>query len=449
MVRYNGCFHQCSLNLQWLNWATYYLRFIPASIMSEPKSYGFTTTILHSDRQKTIEHGSLHKPIHTSVTFGYRDARELAAVFQGKQSGYRYGRQGNPTVSALEDKVTQMEQGVGTICFATGMAAIGALFQGLLRAGDHIVSSAFLFGNTNSLWQTTQLQGVNVSFVDATEVAQVEQALQANTRMVFLETIANPRTQVADLMQIGALCAARGILLVVDNTMTTPYLFRPKSIGAGIVVNALTKAIGGHGNALGGSLTDTGVFDWQTYPHIFDNYKRNPPKQWALVQIRAKALRDFGASLGPEAAHHLAIGAETLALRMQRSSQNALALAQMLQQHPKIAAVHYPGLSSHAQHAIAKDLFLPNGGYGALLSFELKDGIDCFDYLNHLQLAISTSNLGDNRTLIIPVAHTIFYEMGAERRASMGIAESLLRVAVGIEDTEDLLADFAQALDLV
>lgn len=414
--------------------------------ISAPASYGFTTTILHSDRQKEIEHGSLHKPIHTSVTYGYRDARELAAVFQGKQPGFRYGRQGNPTVSALEDKITKMEQGIATICFATGMGAIGAVFQALLRAGDHIVSSSFLFGNTNSLWQTTQLQGLGVTFVDATDVHQVSQAIHANTRMVFVETIANPRTQIADLQAIGKLCAERGILFVVDNTMTTPYLFQPKKVGAGIVINALTKAIGGHGNALGGSLTDTGVFDWTTYPNIADNYKRNPSKQWGMAQIRAKALRDFGASLGPEAAHHLAVGAETLALRMDRSCQNALALAQMLAAQPQVAAVYYPGLESHPQHRIAKQHFR---AFGALLSFELVDGIDCFDYLNHLQLAISTSNLGDNRTLIIPVAHTIFYEMGQERRASMGIAESLLRVAVGIEDTEDLLHDFARGLQLL
>jgi O-acetylhomoserine (thiol)-lyase len=411
--------------------------------MSTPK-YGFTTTILHNDRQKPIEHGSLHKPIHTSVTFGYQDARELAAVFQGRQPGYRYGRQGNPTVAALEDKISRMEQGNATVCFATGMAAIGAIFQSLLYAGDHVVSSAFLFGNTNSLWQTVNRQGVQVSFVDATDVAKVEAALTPATRIVFVETIANPRTQVADLARIGELCRQRGILYVVDNTMTSPYLFRPKVVGAGLVVNALTKGIGGHGNALGGSLTDTGLYDWSTFPNILENYKRNPVSQWGLVQIRAKALRDFGASLGPEAAHHLAIGAETIALRMERECANAMALAQMLAADPRVAAVHYPGLPSHPQHALATELF---DAYGSLLSFELKDGVDCFDYLNRLQLGVLASNLGDTRTLVIPVAHTIFYEMGAERRASMGIAESLIRVSVGIEDTADLVHDFRQALD--
>jgi len=412
--------------------------------MSEKKTYGFTTTILHNDRHKPIEHGSLHKPIHTSVAFGYTDARQLASVFQGKEPGFRYGRQGNPTVSALEDKVSKMEDGVATLCFGTGMAAIGALFQALLKAGDAIVSSSFLFGNTNSLWQTVAGQGVDVAFVDATDVAQVEAALTPNTRMVFVETIANPRTQVADLARIGELCRARGILYVVDNTMTSPWLFRPKSVGAGLVVNSLTKSIGGHGIALGGALTDTGLFDWSAYPNIAPNFRKQPAQAQGMAQLRAKALRDFGASLGPEAAHHIAVGAETLALRMTRTCANALALATMLEADERVAKVHYPGLASHPQHDIVASLFRAGG---SLLSFELREDIDPFDYLNRLQLAIPASNLGDNRTLVIPVAHTIFFEMGAERRASMGIAESLIRVSVGIEDTDDLVEDFRQALD--
>lgn len=413
------------------------------------QNYGFTTTILHNDRRKAIEHGSLHKPMHTSVAFGYDDARQLASVFQGKEPGFRYGRQGNPTVGALEDKITRMEDGVATLCFGTGMAAIGALFQALLKAGDRIVSSSFLFGNTNSLWQTVAGQGVDVAFVDATDAAQVEAALTPGTRMVFVETIANPRTQVADLARIGELCRERGILYVVDNTMTTPWLFRPKAVGAGLVVNSLTKSIGGHGIALGGALTDTGLFDWSAYPNIAQNFRKQPARAQGMAQLRAKALRDFGAALGPEAAHHIAVGAETLALRMERTCANALALATMLEAEVglpggRVAAVHYPGLASHPQHGFVRSLFRSGG---SLLSFELRDDIDPFDYLNRLRLAVPASNLGDNRTLVIPVAHTIFFEMGPERRASMGIAESLIRVSVGIEDTEDLVADFRRALD--
>ncbi len=411
--------------------------------MTVSKKYGFTTTTLHSDRQKSIEHGALHKPIHTSVAFGYSDARDLAAVFQGKQSGYRYGRQGNPTVTALEDKITLMENGVASICFATGMAAIAAIVQALLREGDHVIASTFLFGNTSSMWNTVHGQGPRVGFVDATDVANVETAITPATRMVFVETIANPRTQVADLERIGALCAQHGIVYVVDNTMTSPYLFQPKDVGASIVVNALTKSIGGHGNALGGSVTDTGLYDWTRYPNIFDTYKKAAPAQWGLAQIRAKGLRDFGGSLGPEAAHHLSVGSETLALRMERECANALALARMLEADERVAAVHYPGLASHPQHAISTELFR---AFGSLFSFELREDVDCFDYLNRLKLAIIASNLGDIRTLVIPVAHTIFFEMGAQRRAAMGIAESLIRVSVGIEDMADLLEDFSQAL---
>lgn len=411
--------------------------------MSKTDTRGFTTTILHNDRQKTIEHGSPHKPVHTSVTFGYQNARELADVFQGKANGFRYGRQGNPTVSALEDKLSRMEDGISSLCFATGMAAIGAVFQALLRAGDHIVSSSFLFGNTNSLWQTCAEQGIAVSLVDATEVANVEAALTAQTRLVFVETIANPRTQIADLARIGALCQARGILFVVDNTMTSPYLFRPKHVGAGLVINSLTKSIAGHGNVLGGAITDTGLFDWSAYPHIAPNFRKLASPLQGMAQLRAKALRDFGASLAPDAAHQIAVGAETLALRMERESANALALAQMLEADPRVAKVHYPGLASHPQHGLASELF---SAYGALLSFELIPEIDCFDYLNQLSVAINATHLGDTRTLVIPVAHTIFFEMGAARRAEMGIVDSLIRVSIGIEDTQDLLNDFAQAL---
>ena len=411
--------------------------------MSDHTPRGFTTAILHSDRDAAIEHGALHKPLHLSVAYAYKDARELAAVFQGKAQGYAYGRQGNPTSAALEAKITAMEGGVGTVTFATGMAAIGAIMLALLKAGDHIVSSQFVFGNTNSLLATLEAHGHAVSMVDATDVRHVEAALTPATRVVFVETIANPRVQVADLARIGALCRARGILYVVDNTMTSPWLFLPRTVGAGLVVNALTKYIGGHGNALAGSITDTGLFDWTKYPNIADAYKGQPPRNWGLQQLRKKGLRDWGGTLAAEQAHHIAAGAETLALRLERICANALALAQWLEQQPQVRKVHYPGLAAHPEHALATELFR---AYGGLMSFELADGIDAFDFLNRLKVVVLSSNLGDNRTLAIPVAQTIFYEMGPERRAAMGIADSLIRISVGIEDRDDLIGDFRQAL---
>ena len=404
---------------------------------------GFTTAILHSDRYDVIEHGALHKPLHLSVAYGYKDSRELAAVFQGRAKGYVYGRQGNPTSTALEAKVNAMEGGVGTITFATGMAAIGAIFLALLKRDDPIVASQFVFGNTTSALLTLEAHGHPVSFVDATDVRHVETALTPATRAVFVETIANPRTQVADLKKIGDLCRERGILYIVDNTMTSPWLFQPKHVGAGLVVNALTKYIGGHGNALAGSVTDTGLFDWTKFPNIADAYKSQPQAQWGLQQLRKKGLRDWGGTLAAEQAHHIAVGAETLALRMERICGNAQALAEWLADQPQVHAVHYPGLSSHPQHELAGELFR---AYGGILSFELAEGIDPFDFLNRLKVVVLSSNLGDNRTLAIPVAHTIFFEMGAERRSAMGIADSLIRISVGIEDGADLIGDFRQAL---
>lgn len=403
---------------------------------------GFTTKIVHNDRSRAIEHGAVHKPVHTSVAFGYDDAKDLAAVFQGSQPGYTYGRQVNPTVDALEDKISVMEDGLKTVCFGTGMAAIGTAVFALLRPGDHIVSSAFLFGNTNSLLNTFDTQGIKVTFVDATSVDAVAGAVTPATKLVFVETIANPRTQVTALTEIGELCAARGLIYVVDNTMTSPYLFQPKSVQASLTVNSLTKYVAGHGNALGGAITEMGHYDWSQFANIYDTYQKGDPQLWGITQIRKKGLRDFGAALGAEAAHHISVGAETLALRMERQCQNAMALAKHLDAHPQVRRVYYPGLTDHAEHQRAAELFRYPG---AILSFELDPSVDLWGYLNRFKVIINSTNLGDNRTLAIPVAHTIYFEMGAERRASMGIDDSLIRLSVGIEDADDLIEDLNQA----
>jgi O-acetylhomoserine (thiol)-lyase len=406
--------------------------------------HGFTTRILHNDRQLSVEHGAVHKPIHTSTQYAYPDARELAAVFQGK-AGYTYARQGTPTTDALEKKVSAMEGGGSSLTFATGMGALSALFTTLLRAGDHLISSQFIFGNTNSLFGTLEQLGIEISLVDPTDVAAVAAAIKPNTRMVFTETIANPGTQIADLEGLGRLCAERNLVYVVDNTLTSPWLFQPRTVGASLVMNSLSKHIGGHANALGGSLTDTGLFDWTKFPNILDVYKKGPAAGWGITQIKKKGLRDMGATLAADAAHRIAIGAETLSLRLDKISSNALALAQYLSKHPSVARVSYPGLESHPQHERARHLF--GGKYSNLLAVELVAGIDSFDFLNQLQVAILATHVGDTRTLALPAAQTIYYEMGPALRAQMGIADGLIRLSIGIEEEEDLLADFAQAFD--
>lgn len=407
---------------------------------------GFTTTILHSDRLLKPEFGALHQPVHTAVTWGYDDVQGLVNVFQNKAKGYAYSRQGNPTVTALEHKVTQMEQGMATVAFSTGMAAISSSILALMKEGDHIIASSYLFGNTRSIMQTFIDLGLEITFVDATSAEQVKNAYQKKTRMVFVETIANPATQIADLGPIGDFCEEKGLIFMVDNTMTSPYLFRPVSVKASLVINSLTKYIGGHGNALGGSVTDTGLYNWEKFPNIAPIIREQiRPEMFGMTQIRKRGLRDGGGTLSPEAAHSLSVGAETMALRLDRSCANALALAKFLEAHPLVSKVYYPGLESHPQHQLATSLF---HRYGGLMSFALNDGVDCFAFLNRLKLVIKSSNLGDTRTLAIPVAHTIFFELGADRRAEMGIPDSMVRLSVGIEDQEDLLEDFRKALEI-
>ena len=404
---------------------------------------GCTTSIVHYDRRSSVEYGAVHQPLHPSAEFAFTDVRELVAVFQGK-AGFSYARQGTPTTSALEAKLTRIEQGAGTVTFATGMAALAATFLALLKAGDHLITSKFIFGNTNSLLGTLLGLGIEVSLVDATDVEQVKAARQANTRMVFVESLANPGTQISDLMAIGQWCQSEQLVYVIDNTLVTPFIRAAKDFGASLVVTSLSKHIGGHGNALGGAVTDTGLYDWTHYPNIAEAYRQGKPTSWGLTQIKKKGLRDMGGTLSSDVAHRIAVGMETLSLRLAKASQNALALAQALEEHPKVARVNYPGLESHPQHQRAKDWFAPH--FGVLLAVELVDGVDLFDVLNRLKVFALATHLGDNRSLILPVAHTIYYEMGAERRALMGISDNLLRLSVGIEDTQDLVDDFVQAL---
>lgn len=404
---------------------------------------GLTTRILHADRRQGAEHGAVHKPIHTSSQYAYSDAHELAAVFQGKP-GFSYARQGTPTTAALESKLAIMEQGRASIVFSTGMAALAAMFTTLLKSGDHLISSQYVFGNTNSLFGSLRQLGIEVTLVDATDVEAVKAAVQPNTRMVFVETIANPGTQIADLANIGRFARDYGLIYVIDSTLTSPWLFKARDVQASLVMHSLSKHIAGQAQALGGALVDTGLFDWSSYPNILDTYKSGDPAGWGLTQIKKKGLRDMGATLAAEPAHRIALGAETLALRLERACDNALALARMLQAHPTVDMVSYPGLDDHPQHERAKALF--GGRYGTLLSFAPAPDVDCFDLLNRLKVAVLATHLGDTRTLCLPAAHTIYFEMGPQMRAQMGIADNLIRVSVGIEDEADLLHDFSAAL---
>jgi O-acetylhomoserine (thiol)-lyase len=412
--------------------------------MTKPK--GFTSQIVHHDRQGIANGGPLHTPVFNSVPYGYETTEDLIDVFQGRVAGQAYARQGTPTLDSLQSMITHAEKALGSITFATGLAALQAIFFSLLKQGDHLIASRYLFGNSYSLLTTLQNFGIQVSFVDATQVEEVIAAQQENTRMVFVETIANPGTQIPDLTAIGDWCDQNDFVYLVDNTITSPYLFNPIQVKASLVMSSLSKYFCGHGNVLGGSVTDTGLYNWSDYPNIFDAYRKGDPKKWGLQQIKKKALRDMGGTLSSDAAYQIAIGAETMALRLERSCHNAMQLAQLLDTHTKVARVYYPGLASHPQNERAATLFRHNG---AILSFDLAEGYDCAELLNSIELVVNATHLGDNRTLALPMASTIFYEMGAENRKAFGINDQMIRCSIGIEETEDLLAAFQAGLDLL
>lgn len=407
------------------------------------KNKGFTTRLVHADRLLNVpESGAVHQATNNSVLFEYKDAQGLVDVFQGKKAGHVYSRSSSGSNAALQNIITHLEGGIGAITFATGMAAITATMLSLFKAGDHLIVSHFLFGNTRSFTETMQTLGIEISFVDVTDVQNVETAFKTNTRAVYLETIANPVTQVADLRAIGQLCASKKSLFLVDNTMTPANIFNANSVLASLTISSLTKYIAGHGNVLGGVVVDTGIFDWSSFENILPIYRAAAVSQWGLTQIRKRGLRDMGATLSPDSAHTISIGLETLVLRTNKICENAMRLASYLHNHDKVSAVYYPGLADHPQHFLAREFF---NGYGGILSVDLAEHIDPIQFLNALNLVICATHLGDTRTLALPVASTIYFESSAKERQEMGVNDNMLRLSIGIEDIDDIVADFEQA----
>ncbi|MFT5706658.1 MAG: O-acetylhomoserine (thiol)-lyase [Oceanospirillaceae bacterium] len=404
----------------------------------------FTADIVHFDRMMPHANGGVHFPVHPSTQYTYDCVDDLIGVFQGKLKGNSpYSRQGTPTTAALEAKLAQIEGGDGAVAFATGMGAICAAFLTLLKAGDHIIVSQFLFGNTASFFNTLENFGIQVSRVNPEKAQNIAAQITENTRIVFVETVANPGTQIPDLSAIGELCEQHKLIYFVDNTILSPYLFKPKNVKASLVIHSLTKSVAGQGQILGGVIINTGLFDWSDYPNIFENYRNGDPNKWGLFQIRKKGLRDMGATLTSQSAHVISLGLETLAIRMDRSSETALKIAKFLQDNDKIANVYYPMLKEHPANNQAVQHFKAGSW---LLSFELKDAQQCLPFIDKLNVFVKATGLGDSRSLIIPVAHTIFWEMGAQKREAMQISDGLIRLSIGLEESDCLIEDLTQAL---
>lgn len=387
------------------------------------KDYSPATQAIRAGHRRS--HEDEHSPpIFTTSSYVFKNAEQAAARFRGQEPGNIYSRFTNPTVNAFQERLALLEQGERCLAFASGMAAIMAVGMGLLKAGDHIVCSRGIFGNTVLMFQNYFGKfGVNTDFVDLTDLSAWDAAINANTRFLFLETPSNPLTEIADIAALAELAHRHGCLLVVDNCFCTPALQKPLTLCADIVVHSATKYIDGHGRCVGGAVVASDeIIEKSIYPY----------------------LRTGGATLSPFNAWVFLSGLETLNLRMKAHCENALSLAQWLQKQTGVAKVHYPGLSSHAQHELAKR---QQNGFGGIVSFELADGQPAaWRLIDATQLLSITANLGDVKTTITHPASTTHGRLSPEARRKAGIADGLVRISVGLEDIEDIKRDLARGL---
>jgi O-acetylhomoserine (thiol)-lyase len=425
--------------------------------MAAPKPLAFETLGLHAGQHPDPATGSRAVPIHQTTSYVFQDADHAAALFNLERAGHIYTRISNPTTAVLEERLAALEHGVGAICTASGMAALHLAIATLMGSGDHIVASASLYGGSiNLLSQTLPRFGITTTFVKPRDLDGFRAAIQPNTRLVIGETIGNPGLEVLDIPKVAEIAHAAAIPLLIDNTFATPYLSQPIELGADIVMNSITKWIGGHGIAIGGVVVDGGRFDWDTsgkFPTLTQPYpgyhglvfsEQFGPAAF-IMRARTEGLRDFGACLSPTNAFHLLQGVETLALRMERHIENTKAVLSFLGQSPAAGWVLHPALESHPDYALAK-LLLPRGA-GSIVSFGIRGGRPAGrKFIEAVKLASHLANVGDAKTLVIHPASTTHQQMSAEQLATAGIGEELVRLSIGIEAAGDIIDDLAQAL---
>ena len=391
--------------------------------------------------------GATAVPIIQSSSFAYQSAEALEDVFRGRAIGSVYTRIGNPTTEALERRLALLEGGGAAIATASGMAAITTAVLTILRAGDEILSSSSLFGGTFSLFRDTlSSYGITSCFVDPLDLDGFRSAVNERTRLLFVETIGNPKLDVPDVPALARIAHDAGVPIIVDSTVSSPYLASGADLEADILAYSTSKYINGTGTTIGGAIIDRGVFNWNSpkFPH-FEQFHKKYRAFAFTARARKLVHKDVGACAAPFNSYLLTEGVQTLALRMERHCSSALALARFLKQHPKVTWVSYPGLEDSPQHAVATRLY--GGRYGGLLAFGTGDKASAFKVINGLKLAKNLANIGDAKTLVIHPASTICADYNAEEKALMGVTEDLVRVSVGIEDCRDVVDDFKQALD--
>ncbi len=403
----------------------------------------FVTKILHAKLLKEDPHGSLRMPVYESVAFEFKTAQEIELAFQGRKPAHTYSRITNPTVEYFEERIKAVTGAVGVIALSSGMAAISNIILTIARTGDNIVTSKHLFGNTYSLFEYTLKEwGLEARYVDLTKSAQVRDLIDKKTKAIFFETVTNPQMEVVDVKALSKIARDTNVSLIADTTITPPYIFDSKAFGVDIEILSSTKYISGGATSVGGVIIDNGSYDWSKNAKLKNDVKKYGPFAF-INKLRREVYRNLGACLSPHNAYLQSIGLETLALRADVSCANSLFLAEFLEKSSKVQSVNYPGLKSSKYYTIAKKQF--GNRAGALLTFDLGSKKECFDFMNDLTLIRRATNLQDNKTLILHPASTIFCEYDKKVKNEMGVRETMLRLAVGIEDVEDLKADIRQA----
>jgi O-acetylhomoserine (thiol)-lyase len=419
---------------------------------------GLGSKALHAGQQPDPATGSRAMPIHQTTSYCFRDTQHASDLFALKEMGWIYTRLMNPTTDVFEQRMAALEGGIGALAVSSGQQAITVALLNLAHSGQHIVSAEALYGGTITLLgQTFRRLGINVTFVDATNPQNIERAIRPDTRAVYIESLANPKNDVLDYRAIADVAHKHRVPVVCDNTVLTPMLFRPFEHGIDISVYSATKFIGGHGTSLGGCIIDSGKFDWTKDPEKWPQFTQPDASYHGavfhqavgqlcyIITCRTHWLRDLGGALSPFNAFLFLQGLETLHLRMPRHCENALAVAQFLEAHPKVRWVNYPGLASHPYHQLAQR-YLPSGA-GAILGFGLEGGREAGRrFIESVKMCSHLANVGDAKTLVIHPASTTHSQQTAEELRAAGVGEDYIRMSVGLEDFADIRADLDQAI---
>lgn len=418
----------------------------------------FDSLALHAGQTPDSATLSRAVPIYQTSSYVFKSSEHAANLFGLKEFGNIYTRLMNPTTDVLEKRLAELDGGVGALGLASGQAAITFAVLNITRAGQNIVSTSYLYGGTYNLFHYTLPKlGIKVKFVDSSDPENVRKAIDADTRLVYTESVGNPKNNVDDFEAIGKIAHEAGIPFIVDNTVTTPYLFKPLEHGADIVVYSLTKFIGGHGTSIGGAVVDGGNFPWDNGK--FPEFTEPDPsyhglKYWEalgnlsyILKMRVTILRDMGAPLSPFNSFLFLQGLETLHVRMPRHVENALKVAEWLEKHPLVNWVNYPGLVSHKDHARAQK-YLPKGS-GAIIGFGIKGGIEASKkFIDNVKLLSHLANIGDAKSLVIHPASTTHQQLSEAEQFATGVTPDFIRLSIGIEDVNDIIADIDQALKI-